>query len=424
MNGKRMMLHMACLMMGFLLVSCATVPRTILTVNETPPSIRIISAMPTAKTDAMGDDSSQKKTIQSIPNQIPTISVTEIPVNQTSIKIEVVAEGLFVPWSLVFTSPQRLLVSERNGFIREIVDSQLNPKPLIIFPEVAARQEAGLLGLALDPEYNRNQFLYACITIQRGNAFINRVVKLRDMDTSIEVVEVILDDIPAAANHAGGRIHFGPDGKLYITTGDALNKNLAQDIKSLAGKVLRINADGSIPADNPIAGSPVFALGLRNSQGFDWHPLNENMYLVEHGPSGFDGAPGGDEINWVQPAGNYGWPLVSHTKISAGTLPPLVEFTPAIAPASGLFYKGSLFPQFSGSFFFSGLRGEGLFRIEIAKDDFYRISILDRLDISVGRIRDVVEAPDGSIYFTTSNRDGRGQVRTGDDKVYRITPQQ
>jgi len=423
MNKKRMNLTLVCLILGLLMVSCDGLTRSMDTVIETPPNVKIISTEPTALIDAIGDNPNLKNPIIKIPDQIPTILTSEIPVNKTPLKVEVVAEDLFVPWSLVFTSPQRLLVSERNGFIREILNGQLNPKPLISFSEVAARQEAGLLGLAIDPEYDQNKFLYACITIQRGNAFINRVVKLRDMDSSIQVVGVIIDDIPAAANHAGGRIHFGPDGKLYITTGDALNKDLAQEIKSLAGKLLRINADGSIPEDNPIPGSPVFALGLRNSQGFAWHPLNGNMYLIEHGPSGFDGAPGGDEINLVQPAGNYGWSLVSHTKMLAGTLPPLAEFTPAIAPASGLFYRGSLFPQFTNSFLFSGLRGEGLFRIEIDKDDFYRISVIDKLNISVGRIRDVVEAPDGSIYFTTSNRDGRGQVRSGDDKVYRITPQ-
>ncbi len=386
-----------------------------------PPAVKTNTVVPSLQPTE--NQPSESSTALKIPNQVRSITTADIPVNQTALRLEVVAEGLYVPWSMVFTSPQRLLVTERNGFIREIVNSQLNPKPLITFPEVAARQEAGLLGLALDPEYGRNQFLYACLTIQRGNEMVNRVIKLKDMETTIQEVEVIIDDIPAAANHAGGRIHFGLDGKLYISTGDAQQKDLAKNQKSLAGKILRINADGSIPGDNPIPGSPVFAMGLRNSQGFDWHPLNGNMYLVEHGPSGFDGAPGGDEVNLVQPAGNYGWPLVSHTKMLAGTLPPLAEFTPAIAPASGLFYQGGLFPQFTNSFFFGGLRGEGLFRIEIDKDDSYRITILDKLNISVGRIREVVEAPDGSIYFTTSNRDGRGQVRTGDDKVYRIIPQ-
>ena len=387
-----------------------------------PPAVKTNTVVPSLQPTE--NPPSESSTALKIPDQVRSIAPADILVNQTALKLEVIAEGLYVPWSMVFTSPQRLLVTERNGFIREIVNSKLNPKPLITFPEVAARQEAGLLGLALDPEYDQNKFLYACITVQRGNAFINRVVKLRDKDSFIEVVQVIIDDIPAAANHAGGRIHFGLDGKLYIATGDALNKDLAQDINSLAGKVLRINADGSIPADNPIPGSPVFALGLRNSQGFDWHPLNGNMYLVEHGPSGFDGAPGGDEINLVQPAGNYGWPLVSHTKMLAGTLPPLAEFTPAIAPASGLFYQGSLFPQFTNSFFFSGLRGEGLFRIQFDQEHAHQIAVIDKMAVAVGRIREVVEAPDGSIFFTTSNRDGRGQVRTGDDKVYRMTPQQ
>ena len=389
--------------------------------NSTPPVVLIKTGTPqTISTSTPGKLPTSTPIL--IPAQIPTIVLTNLSVNPVSFNLEVIAEGLFVPWSIVFTGPDRLLVSERNGSIREVANKKLNPSPLITFKSVAVQQEAGLLGLALDPDYKNNQFLYACYTTTKNGVLVNRVVKLKDLGTSITEVGMIIDDIPASYNHAGGRIRFGPDGKLNLTAGDALQKNLAQDLNSLAGKLLRYNPDGSIPADNPFNNSPIYTYGNRNSQGFDWNPVNNLLYEIEHGPTGFDGPPGGDEINLIQPGGNYGWPLVSHTEKRDGTISPLVEFTPAVAPGSGMFYRSSLFPQFTSSFFFGGLEGEGIYRLVISKENPYVITLIEKLDLNVGRVRDVVEGPDGSIYFTTSNRDGRGQLRAGDDKVYRITP--
>lgn len=272
-------------------------------------------------------------TPENTPSQVPlkilTLNLNDLPINATNFNLEVIAEGLYVPWSILFTGENRMLISERNGTIREIVNHQLNPKPLIFFTSVAIQDEAGLLGLTLDPNYSSNQFLYACYTTRKNGNLVNRVVKLKDLGSTIEEVGIVIDDIPAAHYHAGGRIRFGPDGKLYITTGDALQKELAQDINSLAGKILRINADGTIPADNPFKNSPVYSYGNRNSQGLDWNPLNGLLVQTEHGPTGFDGPPGGDEINIIKAGGNYGWPLVSHTETKEGTVSPLVEFTPA-----------------------------------------------------------------------------------------------
>ena len=333
---------------------------------------------------------------------------------KTGFDIEVVAENLFVPWSIVFTSSSRILVTERDGKIREIVDDKLNPNPLIVFSNVSSSAEEGLMGLTLDPDYENNSYLYACYAYSKDGGLSDRVVRLIDKGNSIVADTIVIDNIPAARFHAGCRLRFGPDNKLYITTGDATDKNIAQDLNSLGGKILRINSDGSIPKDNPFPNSPVYSLGHRNSQGIDWHPETGTMFSTEHGPSSFDGPPGGDEVNVIVSGGNYGWPLVSHEKSQKGLIDPKLVFTPAEAPGSGTFYRGD--------FYFGALKGEGIIRIVVSDKNLEDIVSFEKLDISVGRIRDVAAGPDGTLYFSTSNRDGRADPRPGDDKVYRIVP--
>ena len=362
------------------------------------------------------------------PIDIPTPMTTKDEPNPASTpvaigwKVESVAEGLAVPWSIVFTSTERMLVSERGGMIREIINGQMNPEPVYVFDEVDASGESGLMGLALDPQYESNRYLYACYTFTGSNGRANRIVRLADKDDSISTDGIILDNLPSANNHAGCRIRFGPDGKLYITNGDALEPSSAQDLKSLAGKILRVNPDGSVPADNPFLGSPIWSYGHRNPQGIDWRPGSGLMYSTEHGPSGFDGPRGGDEINLIQTGGNYGWPLVSHDEKLEGTFEPLMQFTPAEAPASLSFYNSEVLPMFNGNLFFGALRGEGLVRITLSTGNPNEIITVEKIVSNVGRVRDVVQGLDGFIYFSTSNRDGRGSVRDGDDHIFRIVP--
>lgn len=339
-------------------------------------------------------------------------------------EIEVVAENLYVPWSVVFIGTDHLLVSERSGTIREIVAGKLVAEPLYQFDDIAAEGEAGLMGLAVDPEFSSNGLLYACYTYRNDNALSNRVVRLKQEALGGLIVDrILLDDIPSASNHAGCRLLFAPDGTLFITTGDAMQPESAQDIDSLAGKILRINSDGTIPADNPFAASPLYSYGHRNPQGLAWDANTAFLYETEHGPSGFDGPPGGDEINVIRAGANYGWPVVSHERTLAGIIAPLIVFTPAEAPASAMIYSGRIFPQFTGNFFFGALRGEGLVRVMLSSSESVNPSDVEKIIQDVGRVRDVVEGPDGYIYFTTSNRDGRGEVKPGDDKVYRLIPQ-
>lgn len=336
--------------------------------------------------------------------------------------VEEVVSDLVVPWSLAFTSPNRILVSERDGQIRLVENGQLRDEPMYVINDISTQSEEGLMGLALDPDYATNNYIYACYAYPEGNTLYDRVIRLVDQGDQLSLDQIIIDNIPAARFHAGCELAFGPDNKLYITTGDATDKDLPQDLNSLGGKILRLNPDGSIPTDNPFANSPIYTLGHRNPQGLDWHPDTNALVATEHGPSGNDGPPGGDEINLIQAGQNYGWPIVSHQETKPEFVDPLIVYTPAEAPGSGMFYSGEDFPQFYGDYFFGALRGEGLFHLQLNQD---QTAVLEsnQLELGLGRIREVIQSPDGFIYFTTSNRDGRGAAQPGDDKIYRLVPQ-
>jgi glucose/arabinose dehydrogenase len=339
----------------------------------------------------------------------------------TDFELVEVAQGLFVPWSLVFTDSQRILVSERNGYIREIINNTLQPEPLIYFSEVATEGESGLMGLALHPNYAINRYIYAMMSYWDAGDMWIKVERLIDQDRGIKRDRIILDRIHASFNHDGGRIHFGPDAKLYVMTGDASRGELAQNPKALEGKLLRLNDDGTIPEDNPLPDSLVYSLGHRNSQGFDWQPKSRRLYATEHGPSGFDGPPGGDEINLIQAGANYGWPKLSHQQTADWANAPLITFTPAIAPSGAVFYQGSEFTEMSEHLLVAGLRGSGIYELIIDQGEQPEILFWRKLPgIEVGRIRDIAINNQGQIYFLTSNRDGRGTIRPGDDKVYRL----
>ncbi len=337
-------------------------------------------------------------------------------------RLEKVAEGLDVPWSIEFSSPNRMLVAERPGRIRVVNYGILDPKPLHTFSEVPNKSEEGLMGMALDPDYSANKYIYVCVAYGDAKKLADKVVRLRDENDKLVEDKTLLDNIPAAQYHAGCRIAFGPDKKLYITTGEATQKEIAQDLNSLGGKILRINNDGTIPEDNPFENSPIYSYGHRNPQGVAWHPTSGVLISTEHGPSVFDGPAGGDEINKIEKGKNYGWPLVSHDKNKEGLTAPLIQFTPAVAPGSALIYSGSVFKQWKGNLFFGGLKGEGVYTVKFTDDTANKIESYKKLDIQLGRIREVVEGPDGFIYFSTSNRDGRGKIRSGDDAIYRIVP--
>lgn len=355
----------------------------------------------------------------------PKQDETQLPVNlpEKPYIIEEFTAGLEVPWAIAFTSDNRMLVTERPGRLRVIENGVLAEDPLHIFSEVSSTGEEGLMSVELDPDYESNKWIYLSWAYLKEGEMKVKVVRFTDAGDQIEDETIIIDNLPAARFHAGSRIKFGPDGKLYITVGDALNRQDAQTLDSLAGKLLRINKDGSLPNDNPFKGSPIWSYGHRNSQGIDWHPETGELYSSEHGPSVFDGASGGDEVNRIVKGGNYGWPLVSHNRTLEGTIPPIIQYTPAEPPGSFLIYSGDEIPQFKNNLFFGSLKGEGILRIILDENDPDKVISSEKLVTGeYGRIREVMQGPDGFIYFTTSNRDGRAKPDPSDDRIFRIRP--
>ena len=341
-------------------------------------------------------------------------------------RVETVISNLEVPWSIVFAPDGRMFFTERPGRVRVFENGKLRPEPLAVIQDVEPTGESGLMGLTLHPQFAQNHLLYLAYAYKSGGDQRVRVVRFRETGSSLADRKAIVEDSPAAQFHAGTRLRFGPDGKLYVTTGDATTREIAQRLDSLGGKVLRLNDDGTVPSDNPFVGREdarpeIWTYGHRNSQGIDWQPVTNLLFETEHGPSGFDGPGGGDEVNIVERGKNYGWPVIHHQQTHAGMESPLLEYTPACAPASGAFYRGSALKQFTGNFFFGCLRGEGLQRVVL---DGRKVLSQERLlEHRLGRIRDVAEGPDGALYFSTSNRDGRGSPAKDDDRIMRLVPQ-
>jgi glucose/arabinose dehydrogenase len=345
--------------------------------------------------------------------------------NSVKFRVETVVSGLEVPWSIAFAPDGRMFITERPGRVRVFENGKLRPQPIATIEDVRSASESGLMGLVLHPQFASNHLLYLSYAYAGGDGQLVRVVRYRETNDALTERKVIIENIPAAPNHAGCRLRFGPDEKLYVTTGDATDRELAQKMDSLAGKTLRLNDDGSVPPDNPFVSQPgarpeIWSLGHRNAQGLDFQPGTNLMFQTEHGPSGFDGPGGGDEVNIVERAKNYGWPIIHHRQTREGLESPLLEYTPACAPASGTFYRGSLFQQFRGNYFFGCLRGQRLIRVVM--DGRRVVSQEDLLKDRYGRIREVAEGPDGAIYFSTSNRDGRGGPASDDDRVLKLVP--
>ncbi|MFJ7725944.1 PQQ-dependent sugar dehydrogenase [Neobacillus sp. NPDC097160] len=314
--------------------------------------------------------------------------------------VEVMAENLSVPWSIDKVG-ESFYLSERTGSIVKIENGKMERQRVQLEKPLAGAAEAGLLGFVLDPGFSGNQQAFAYYTYgddSSGGQF-NRVVVLRYSGGVWTEERILLDRIPSAAYHHGGRLKIGPDGKLYITTGDATTPSVAQKPSSLNGKILRMNLDGTIPADNPFPNSYVYSYGHRNPQGLVW--IGSTLYASEHGQSAHD------EINRIVAGGNFGWPVIQGKEKNAGMETPLFQsgVVETWAP-SGMAAAG-------GKLYVATLKGNAVREFDLEQKQS-RAVISD-----LGRIRDVFVDGD-NLYFVSNNTDGRGNPDEKDDKLYRV----
>ncbi len=344
---------------------------------------------------------------RAVTSNLPKTTNPSAPDNKSKSEPAVFATDLNTPWEIVFLPTGEMLVTERAGRLLKIGP---DTKVITVIEGVRHQGEGGLLGMALHPNFKNNNFIYLYYTTTVNNQITNTLERHVLKNDTLTDKKVLLGNIKGSNNHDGGRIAFGPDGYLYIATGDAEDPSLSQDKTSLNGKILRIDGDGNIPTDNPF-GNEVYSLGHRNPQGLAWDD-HSNLWVNEHGPSGLQ--TGNDEINLITKGGNYGWPTIKGTQTAPGLLTPVLESgkEDTWAPAGMAFYGDSLY--------FSGLRGSALYKAKIKGNN--QLELTTHFKQQFGRVRAVVLGPDNFLYITTSNTDGRGKPKADDDKIIKIDP--
>ena len=367
---------------------------------------------------------------------------------EVNLDVEMVIDGLEIPWGLAILPSGDLLVTERPGRVRLIQDGEIVPEPVLefgvsilppLFGNPLAGSEGGLLGILLHPEFADNRQFYLFYNIDNEDGVqIGQIGRyaLSEDGRSATFDRVILDDLPAGLHHQGGRMHIGPDGMLYVSIG-AYDPPEAQNPDVLAGKLLRMDLDGGIPADNPDPDSYIFVSGIRNTQGYDWFD-DEHIVMVDHGPSGFElGMPdlaGFDELNVVTAGDNLGWPRVWGCDTQEGLVSPVLAWEGSVPPTGATFYRGDLIPEWTDSFLFTTvglnerftgrpMHGRHLHRVVFDEDDPYTIVSHEvYLQNTYGRLRTILEDADGYLYMMTSNCDNRGECPPEGDKILRIGP--
>jgi len=357
-------------------------------------------------------------------NHIPSVYALELKSSLHDYNVEIVVKGLSQPWGMVFLSESEILITERTGQLRLVRNWQLMDETISGLPPIREIGQGGLLGIALHPEFDLNKMVYLSYAGEENRRYSTEVLRGRLEGTALVDTEVIFTALPKenSGSHFGSRLLFAPDGTLFVSLGDRGaspgrgRQHPAQQLDSHTGSLIRINDDGSIPANNPFVDRPnakpeIYTYGNRNMQGMALHPVTKMIWTHEHGPQG------GDEVNIMRAGANYGWPVITYgvnygfgTKIGEGIEAPGMEqpvhkWVPSIAPSGMLFYSGDKFPQWQGNLFVGSLKFGQLVRLELAEDNSI-ISEERLLNSEFGRIRDVVQGPDGYIYLLTDNRNG------------------
>ncbi|MCF6410393.1 PQQ-dependent sugar dehydrogenase [Pseudalkalibacillus salsuginis] len=320
------------------------------------------------------------------------------PVNQNRV-VETLATQLDVPWQINIVEDTVYYLSGRPGEIIRIQEDSKETQTVDLTKDVVSETESGLLGFHIIDGSREPLEAFLYHTYEEGGRLLNRVVKVQQEGSTWKETDILIEGIPGGPIHDGGRLAVGPDEKLYITTGDAGESGLAQDRSSLAGKILRLNLDGSVPADNPFPDSPVYSYGHRNPQGIDWTE-DGKMYSAEHGSTGHD------EINEIVAGGNYGWPVIQGDEEQEGMIKPLFHSGENTWAPSGIAISGS-------KIYVAFLAGK-----QIREFDFAEKGSRTFAD-GYGRMRDV-EIVDGSLYAITNNRDGRGNPEPEDDRLLKF----
>jgi glucose/arabinose dehydrogenase len=344
------------------------------------------------------------------------------PPGRSDPRADVVVTGLEVPWGIAFLANGEMLVTERPGRVRIVRNFTLAPRPVVTFATVDTA-EGGLLGIALHPEFAKNRLFYVYVTGKTASGSENRVErwKLAEDHASASLDRVIVSGIPSAQFHDGGRIRFGADGMLFVGTGDARNPETAQDLDSLSGKLLRLTPDGAIPKDNPFPGKAAFLLGVRNTEGFDWLDA-KTLLVTDHGPSGELSRRGHDEVNVAKAGQNLGWPTLDACETRPAMVSPSLTWEKAAPPGGAAVYWGTKIPEWKGSLLIGTLGSKHLHRVAFDAGDPRKVTAHETyFDNRFGRLREVVMGPDGELYVTTSNCDGRGSCPSDKDKILRIT---
>lgn len=354
---------------------------------------------------------------------------TRAPQSLSGVRInaEEIASGLDHPWAIVFMPDGRMLVTERAGRLRVVTRDGVVAQPIAGLPRVHAQGQGGLLDVVLGPTFASDRMIYWSYAEPRDGGSGTSVARgqLNTAATRVENVQVIFRQTPARASggHYGSRLVFDREGHLYVTLGERQrpeSRAMAQDLSTHLGKIVRINPDGSLPADNPFVGQANtrpenWSYGHRNVQGADLNPDTGALWTIEHGPRG------GDELNIPRPGRNYGWPIIGYgidyngaaqheTSARDGMEQPIYYWDPVIAPGDMDFYRGTLFP-WRGDVLIAGLNSQALVRLEV---DGERVTGEERFALGVGRIRDIAESEDGALWIITDEDNGR---------VLRLTPQ-